>query len=417
MSLEREINLASVYRVIWERGKRILMVTFTVIVIAYITTLFMTKRYGAMAELEVKPSRVGERAMDHWITPMEVFERYIVGDDSLKIVLDNYNLDRNPFNIHRVNQLASRINVSRYRETTIIRIYAEMETPEMAATVANELARIGIEKNIDLLRDEVNTTADLLDDALSTRITDNASREDAYLKAQKEYTVEVIQKKLDNLFSRWQKLMSERENLVLSTKELETRVASLNEAVSHQPEKFELSRTLSEDLVLLEALRGTSSEAEGTDLANMSLTIESPNQEHYTLLSEKDRLEAQLHGDRVKLELTEALIPEVKQEIDELQNRLYEAQLEVARLKAEYDRSYEIFGGIDKEYGWASPTIFSERYDIALVNRAIPKIRPVRPNRLAILSLSGSFAFLLTLAYFLLKDLYGIAQQSDAMSA
>ncbi len=417
MSVDREINLASVYRVIWERGKRILFVTLLAMVVAYVTTLFMTKRYGAMAELEVKPSRVGERAMDHWITPIEVFERYIVGDDSLKTVIEEFALDGEPFNIGTVNQLASRINVSKYRETTMIRIYAEMETPEMAAKVANELAKIGIEKNINLLREEVQTTADLLDDALSDRIKDNASREQAYLKAQKAYMVEVIQKKLDNVFSRWQKLLSERENLVVSTKELETRVASLTDALSHQPEKLKLDRTLSEDLVLLETLRGASKKLEGMDLTNIALTIESPNQEHYTLLSEKDRLNAQLQGDRAKLDLIETMIPELKEEIDELQNRLYEAQLDVARMKAEYDRSYEIFGGIDKEHGWASPTVFSERYDIALVNQAIPKERAVRPNRLAILLLSGSLAFLLALVYFLLKDLYGIAQRSGQASA
>ncbi|MFH1741758.1 MAG: Wzz/FepE/Etk N-terminal domain-containing protein [bacterium] len=411
MTVDRQIDLASVYRVVWERGKRILVVTFAVMIVSYIATLFMTKRYGAMTEVEIKPSRVGERAMERWITAIEVFGRYAEGDDAVLHVIEEFDLDREPYNIRTVNQMASRIGVSRFKETSVIRIYAEMETPQMAADVAEGLAKYMIDKNLDLLGKEVETTINLLDESLSARIANNASRETEYLKAQSKYAVEIQQKYLDNLYSRWQKLMSERENLVVSTRELSVRVASLVQAVTHQPEKFELNRTLSEDLVLLEAIRTANPSLKGVDLSNLSLTIESPNPEHYTLLSEKDRLQAQMEGDRAKLNLTESLIPELKSEIDGVQNEIYESQLEVARFKAEYDRSYEIFGGIDKEYGWTFTTVFSERYDISIINHAIPKDAVVRPNRPAAVVLSGSFAFLLALAYFLLKDLYGIAQQ------
>jgi capsular polysaccharide biosynthesis protein len=412
MTVEREINLASVYHVVWERGKRILLVTFLLMGLSYVTTLFMTERYEAHAELEVKPSRIGENVMRGWITPFEVYGRYI-GDETLLNIMNDLGLRGEPFNIRKVDQFAARITVSRFRETSVLFVYTEMETPEMAARVANTLADHIIKKNLDLLAKEAHTSVNLIDQSLSARITDNASREVAYQEAQERYRIEIQQKYLDNLISRWQTRMSERENLIMSTRELATRLASLEEAVSHQPQKLELKRTLSEDLVLLEAIREAAPDQKGPDLANLSLIIESPNQEHYTLLSLKDQMRAQLEGDLAKLALTETLIPDLKREIDQVQGQIYMGQLEVARMKAEYDRSYEIFGGIDKEYGWTPITIFSERYDINIISPAVPKDKVVTPNRPAIVVLSGSLAFLIALAYFLLRDLYGLAQRRD----
>lgn len=412
MTVEREINLASVYRVVWDRGKRILMVTVATMIVAFLITLVMTKRYGATAEVEIKPSRIGERAMAHWVTPVEVYARYIEGDDTWQGLIDELDLDRKPFNIRKPKKLVDRVDISKYKETSVIQVYAEMETPEMAATLANTLAQRMIDKNLQFLAEEAETTAELLERSLSARLTKDASLEFAYLTAKKEYAIDVWQKHLENLISRWQTLISQQENLTISTLELAKRLSSLDEALTHQPEKFELKRTLSEDLVLLEAIRNANPDQTGADLANLSVTIESINQQHYALLSQKDLLQAQLDGDTAKLTLIESLIPQLKTEIDEIQDQIYVGQLEVTRLKAEYDRSYEIFGGIDKQYGWTPTTVFSERYDIAIINPAIapPKDRIARPNRPAIVVLSGSLAFLLTLVYFLLRDLYGIAR-------
>jgi len=418
MSIEREIDLSSVYWVVWERGKRILTVTFVVMIVSFIATLFMTKRYGAMAEVEVRPSRVGERAMQYWVTPVEVYARYIEGDDTLKAIIDDpeLGLSKKPYEISQVDQLASRISVSKYKETSVIRVYAEMETPEMAAKVANSLVQKGIAKNIAFLIEEASRTAQLLDETLADRMAANNSREQLYLRTQKEYEVEVLQKYLDNLYSQWQLRLSERENLIVSTQELAVRVAGLEKAVQNQPEKLVLARTLSEDAVLFEMVRSATPELKGSQLPNLSLTIESPNQEHYTLLAEKDRLNAQLVADQAKLAQIEKMLPDLEQKVREVQDQIYERQIEVARLKAEYDRSYEIFGGIDKELGWAFTTIFSERYEMIPITKALAKDTVARPNRPAVVVLSGSMAFLAALAYFLLKDLYGIAQKKESAS-
>ncbi|HPA46636.1 MAG TPA: Wzz/FepE/Etk N-terminal domain-containing protein [bacterium] len=417
MNVEREIDLASVYRVVWERGKRILIVTFVVMVFSYLATLSMTKRYGAMAEVEVRPSHVGEHAMQNWPIPIEAQARYIEGDDTLKAVIDELKLAEEPFEIKKVDQLASRISVSKYKETSIIRVYAEMETSEMAAKVANKLAQKGIEKNLAFLVQEASRTAQLLDETLSARMIANASRETNYLLAQKQYELEKLQKYLDNLYSQWQLRMSERENLLISDRELTARVASLEEAIQHQPEKIYLTRALSEEAVLLEMIRSATPDVKGSRLPDLSLTIESPNPEHYALVAEKDRLEAQLKGDQAKLAQIEATLPGLENQVRETQNKFYDANMEVARLKAEYDRSYEIFGGIDKELGWAFTTIFSERYEMIQVNQALAKDAVASPNRPAVVVLSGSLAFLMALAYFLLKDLYGIAQKKESVSA
>jgi uncharacterized coiled-coil protein SlyX len=210
--------------------------------------------------------------------------------------------------------------------------------------------------------------------------------------------------------------LSERENLIVSTQELAVRVAGLEKAVQNQPEKLVLARTLSEDAVLFEMVRSATPELKGSQLPNLSLTIESPNQEHYTLLAEKDRLNAQLVADQAKLAQIEKMLPDLEQKVREVQDQIYERQIEVARLKAEYDRSYEIFGGIDKELGWAFTTIFSERYEMIPITKALAKDTVARPNRPAVVVLSGSMAFLAALAYFLLKDLYGIAQKKESAS-
>nr|HPO08667.1 hypothetical protein [bacterium] len=238
-----------------------------------------------------------------------------------------------------------------------------------------------------------------------------------YLLAQKQYELEKLQKYLDNLYSQWQLRMSERENLLISDRELTARVASLEEAIQHQPEKIYLTRALSEEAVLLEMIRSATPDVKGSRLPDLSLTIESPNPEHYALVAEKDRLEAQLKGDQAKLAQIEATLPGLENQVRETQNKFYDANMEVARLKAEYDRSYEIFGGIDKELGWAFTTIFSERYEMIQVNQALAKDAVASPNRPAVVVLSGSLAFLMALAYFLLKDLYGIAQKKESVSA
>lgn len=408
--VEREIQLGSIFQVVWKRGRNIAMVALTVMVLTALLSLLIHNRYRSEVDLVMTKSKIGERAMMYPAIPMKTYEGLLSSDALLKAVINENGLDKSPFNLEYPRDLKDRMRV-RYEEGTArIQVSVELEDPEKAAAVANDVAKKAVKLNRDIILAETKNSRELIDDQLKPIQLQTEIYRQNYEQALVDNKKQLLANKLDTDNTNLAVLRQQKETLFHSLVEQREKLKQYElvfSATDFTPQ-IDITRTLSSDTVMQGAVKKEKGDLDVNDLGSITFVEQSINEVYQTMRQEYLSLKVNLPGLEAKYESTTSRIAELEQLVNEEQEKLSRMEVSEAEIKRKLDQSLEVLAGIEKNYEWAGTTVASERQDLDIAYPAIPDDKKVYPRRSLIVVLAGMIAFLIMFAYYLVSDLYGL---------
>lgn len=414
--VEREINLSSVLVVIWERGKKIALFTFLCAVLGYVGTFLIPERFSSEATVFMNRSKIGERTMTDPPVSMQTYENFFSRQPMMKRVIEKYDLHKAPYNLKYPNDLKGRISVEREELISLLSVSVEMEDPEMAATVANELAAQAIDINQKVMQLEAESSTDKIEEAVLPIVEEMNANRQAYLQTLNKNTKQVLNSNFNSNISTLALFQQQKANLDVSIIELENRLAYFEDIFSATDfnETIEVKRKVIYDPLVTETIRDKVRDMNVDELNDFSLREEHLNSAYIELNQEYQKLKVDLPAMKAKRDYLVGKIDDLEDKVKEQAKRINEMDVEEMVAKADFDRMLEVFSGIDKQIGWAPTTVISERQDLYLIEEAIPNPKKVYPQRTLFAGLVGMIAFLVIFLYYLMADLYGLVTLGHA---
>ncbi len=422
---EKEINLSSIIRVMWERGKRILLFTLLCTALAAIVSLLIHNRYESAAVLFMNKSKLGERTMQYPSVPMRTYEKLFMQDEVILDVMKKYALDQSPYSFKYADDLRDRIMVYYLIDTSLINIAVVLEDPQTAADVANELASRAIAKVDNLLRIEQNTSTHEIETQSDKIYNEAIGFKNTHLETQKRNLLPMQIQTLSNYMTLYANAMQQRDTLDHSIVEQERRKVGFEEilsATSDYKQKVELRRALITDPLLIQQYREQhGGEIRLDDLKDIVFVEEQMDVYYNQFMMEYKKLLIDLPSLIPKRDSLLKSEQDYKKKIEDLQTKMFDMEMEELVTKGDFDRALEVYSGINKQVGWAGTTVATERQDLVQVSHAVPNLKKVSPRRSLMVAVSGMSSFLLAFLYYLLVDLYGLVRSNtgreDSISA
>lgn len=413
MSVEKEINLASIVEVMWNRAKGILLFTFATMILAMIATLLLHNRYTATAKLLMNKSKLGEHTMQNPAIPMNTYLEMSLDDTLLKNLLKTYKLTEPPYNFKYRRDLLERIDVVLLQDTSLLEIVVQLEVAQTSADVANAVAQDLINKSTGIMHMESDLSSLSISDEVH-RISDEVEvKRQNYENVLIKNKLQLVRNELDTRISMLAKERQEIANIESAIAQLESKALIMAEVLSSTEftKIIITNNNVLRDSLIEATVRSEIGDIDIEQLSKISFENENLNMEYLAMKREYETLRADLAGQRSMLEDKEDRVIALEKETGELQQRLSEMDLQEMVAKADFDRALEILGGIDKQEGWAGTSVVTERQDLFRVVEAIPPDKKSYPQRTLMVGIVGSIAFLLSFMYYLLRDLYGLLKE------
>lgn len=413
MAIEKEINLASLIEVMWVRARGILLFTFGALVLAMLVSLTIQNRYSAMAKVIMNKSKLGERTMQNPAIPMNSYLILANSESLHQSLMKKYNLTDPPFNLIYPEDLQSRINLWLVQDTSMLRIEVELEDPQTAADVANDIANNLIEKSSEIIQLETTSSVAKIAGEVQQLREDVRSKKDIYEKLLLENNKQFIMNKLDTSNSILAKERSEIPNIKSAIAQMVAQVSKYNEVLSATDFQLiiETKKNVLDDPSFTETARSHMKNQDIAAFGEITIVDEELNEGYIVQRREADKLVVDLEGQRNMLTEKEERVAFLEEEVKKLEQTFNRMNLAEEIAKAEYDRTLEILGGVDKEYGWTATNVASERQDLYLIDAAVPPMKKSYPPRTLMVGIVGTIAFLLSFMYYLLRDLYGLMKE------
>lgn len=407
---EREINLLSILFVIWERGKRIAMYTLICMVVVSIATLFIKDRFRAEATLFINLSKIGERTMQFPTVTNTTYTKLFYREGMLKEVIDEFQLNKPPYNLKYPKDLHGRVMVDTQKEISLISLVVELENPQMAANVTNKIADKASEMVQKIQELESKSSTSKLGLSLNPISTQLNSFRDNYLSTLKKNKKNVLNSEFNSNVSIISLYRQQKSDLDATVLELEKRSGLFSKILSatDYTEKIEVLRKVVYDPYISKITQEQISAADLEKLNQLSIREEMINDGWNKLKMEYQKLQVDLPAMIAKRNFLTEQIKIMEQTLNKQSEKLAEIDVEEMVAKANFDRTLEVYGGIDKQIGWAPTTIASEREDLYVLEHAIPNVKKVYPRRSLMVGLAGMLSFILSFMYYLISDLYGL---------
>jgi capsular polysaccharide biosynthesis protein len=414
MIQEREISLQSVVQVILSRGVRIIIFSLICMILGSIYSLLIPNRYVSTATLQMNKSKIGEKTMNNPAIPMTTYQLIVDVDEIYENVFGAFpQLRESPFTMKYTDDLRDRIVVYFPANTSLIYVNCTLEDHELAAKVANKFAELVIKKNKDLMNFEKEASRKQIQDELVDIRKEMNVYRGKYLEILQKNIKPIVIAKLNNQISTLSTLEQGLDTLDHSIIELQTKYNKFHEIFSATDTTFQQIIDLKRSIVIDPVFTKTLEEIEQREipfsqLQDISFTDQALNLAYVDNYKEYIALQANLPSLIAKRESMKERIEKIRKEIDSLQIKLSEMDVEETIAKADLDRTLEVLSGIDKQVGWIGTTIATERQDLFLWAKAVPNEKKVYPQRSLIVMVVGTMAFLISFLFYLLADLYGL---------
>jgi len=417
MKIEREINLAAMMEVMWERGKKILIFTLVTSIFGLLVSFAIPNRYGAQAIVVMNSSKLGLRIMEKPVFNLNTYMNLINADATLKKIIDDYKLNKSPYKLKYPENLKSRIGISMISPgANLMSIYVELEDATVAAKVSNELAMQAIIVCKKIMNNEKEVNASTIQEEVNKRLVEVDTNRKIYLDMLQKNLKPVFMKRLDTNMTVLATYRQEKETLDGSLIELENQLDNFKTLFSGTalPRIIDTTRNIIMDGLAMESVRKMiGGNLDPSLISRLDFKDQTVNTGYILLLQEYSKLKVDYPARKEKRDFMVKRIKELETEVEKDQKELFLMDVQEQAAKAYFDTSMEVYSGVAKQAGWAGTTVGTERQDLVLIHEAIPKSKKVYPPRTILVGLVGSLAFLLSFLYFLLTDLYGLLQVTE----
>lgn len=238
---------------LWRARVPILVLAIVLAGAGAILSLLGTRQYEATATLSVTPSKAGDPAGPNPALALS-FVPLIGSHTVAQQVVNELNLDDAPYRLTPSRLLDEVVTVRAVPDSTLVRVVARIDNPELAARVAARFAELGIEHARHVTEGEVDSVTKELADMVEQANARATEAEKAYDDYRRTAQLELIKKEVETL-------LDQRADLMKVTVELEAERARLAKAEQEREARSPtttLRQSIVEDTAMTEAARSQS---------------------------------------------------------------------------------------------------------------------------------------------------------------
>jgi len=363
--------------------------------VALLVSLFLPKIYRATTYIMVSESKIGSGSGDTpWqqVALLPTFVPFVDNDALIGESLSGFRLNRPPYNLtadrfRREGYLDVRIPKS----TRLLELDVEFPNAQLAADLANDLARRAVQFNNRMNAADTSATQEFLKKQLeeaTTRLAQAAARR---LKVQQDARMEDREKELGILLAEKAGLSARLEQLRLDLAQDQSKAKTLKQALATQPRTYLLKKSVTTDRFLERATEKLDPSGEPLTMTEEVLNTTREDIQHNFVKATVD-----VAAENAGITASESRLGQVDKQISSLLARLTALRNEVENAEHDYRLAYEAVKTASHEYQNASVTVSSKSQDLKQVAPAIVPERPVRPRIL----LNTVLGFLLGIMLF-----------------
>ena len=410
MSSAREIDLRDVVRTVLSQWWLVVGATLAAMLLAGLVAWgLLQDEYTSEVLLQFSKSKMGTRTNQEDLTVLqpETFIYYLVNNDTLQRAWSDNQLGEAPYNLP-FDGFRGMVSASHLRNTNLIRLTVTLPEAKLAAKVAADLARMGVERNQQLMDAEILRSQEFLADTVG-----QASRafEDAYQK--------LLAERLTNQVERWDNAVRQNGEVLRqiemdysealhSYEEARARYASLIEWITGEkalPERQFVTQSIEGNAALKGLVKDMIRGGE-KDVLPLSMKSEMINYNYTETLGKLIQVQSDMQGMQAKMRVKDG-------ERKRMEGVQAEAMANLARARADEDLVYGRFsivrdtlGSLEPHVLEAAARVVEERQDLAALDSPREPERPSGPPRLLFVLVAGMLGFGASSSLLVLRHLY-----------
>jgi uncharacterized protein involved in exopolysaccharide biosynthesis len=323
------------------------------------------RQYEAVVTLTVNQPR-GEAAVP--VNPAN-YRALVENYSIVAVAIKNADLEQGPRAISPRDFIRKSLTVEEVRGTNLIRIHVRLHDPELAARVANDLARLAVDLNRRVSTEEGTSMRDQLKTQASEAEQRLRQTEKVLVEFEREHNLEVLKADVEGM-------LKQRETLAEIDSSLSGERAH-EEASSREqrlrPPVLTLNRAIDTDPTMLELARDQSSG--GQSPLRFGLQTEESNKVYQTVdelvIRSRARV-AQLEQARKQILAASAGMAEGGRLAE-----YYALEIEKARLEADVALARKVYEDVAFRYEQARVVVTSGSAQLQIVDAGVPSDVPV----------------------------------------
>jgi polysaccharide biosynthesis transport protein len=392
----REMQLVDYLAVLWEWKTLILVGTVTSALFAIIGAFLSPKIYEGVASLIVLTPRFRvENAAPGQLEAMEArvaksYEGMIKSRAALTATLDEFGLRETGLELR---DLEEAVNVSATKDSNVLHLAVRMSDPEVAAGIANFVARKAIDLNRELAAGELGQSRTFLQSESERAGAELARVEKELEEFKKDAAIEILSKDVEIRLTGLAEMEVTLGKVVTELAGTRSRAETLSKELAEQPVTFKTSSGLVNDQAYQQLLARLSS-SESKELMSLKMQTDELNPT-YPLLSELlARQRSEIDGFIGKEKSLRAQIEQYRSDLSRLQKELVEKTSQQTRLSRSYEIAVRAFNQLRESFEDTNVAVVSQSGQLKLLDPALPPAFPVGPRRALAAAIGAVCGFL-----------------------
>ena len=427
------MNGQQFFTIIWSRKGLIALCLVITVLTALVVSLLMPKQFIATTALVLDQRGIDQITGN--VLPTQLMSGYmatqldIISSHNVALkVVKHLKMDEDPqliANFQKSNAggdirdamadlLLSHLEVKPSRESSIIQINFSSIDPQFSALVANAFAQAYIQTSVDLRVQPAKLNADWFDDQLSALRKRMESAQEKLSAAQQKHGIVMTDDRLDLEDSRLATLARQLVESQAHTDELLSRKKQLVEALAGRMAFESLTEILNNPFV--QSLKSELARTEAK-FAELSERVDKNHPQYQQAQAEITSLRKKIKAEiRTVLNGVESSVASSKQHDDSLSFAIAEQKSKVLELKKQRDEIGVLKREVEnaqRAYDAAMQRSVQTRMEseisqtnIAVLNSAIPPLKPAKPRILLNLLLSMVMGAVLGVGASLLAEMF-----------
>jgi len=402
-----EIGLMEHVFVLWRYRLVIIIGTFLCGLAAFAMGKITPPTYEAMTRLIVSPPKTGAANETAPAISVATFRALVENQSLCAKMVEEFGLNKEPYRVTPARFINSLVKVETLRDTNVVVVKVRLWDPELAAKVANRLAKAAEQLAQQLNREETISARDIISAQLEEsqkRLSLAAQRLESF---RRQAQLELLRKDVDAL-------LGQRGALLALLVDIQAEKARLSqaEALLKGKEKIEtLKRSIDTDPAAMEVAR------RGAGDSGSVLPLQLRNEFVNPVYENLDQVIATSQTRLAGLEKQKSELVDVRRLDADQQGKLtllYERETELARLQTEYDLSKAVYVDVATRHEQARLQVAGRSAQLQVMDSALPPDRPISPRVLRNTAAGLVLGFMLTVMGVLLYGAVGAAVAREA---
>jgi polysaccharide biosynthesis transport protein len=378
----QQVELIDYLLVLWHWRFPIVLGTLLSAGAALAVSLIIPNTYQATTTLMVTRSKFGsEQSLgpQQLALTAKTFEGIIRNRGAMGDAVEAFKLGEAPY-FTKPRDLMERVETSAVKDTSLLTVAVEFRDAEMAADIANFLAKRAIELNNTLNEGEIGESRTFLETQVERTAASLKEAESALETYQKAANIEIIRKNLEIRLARYGDLEAQRTKVGTDLVAVTAALASLDKSLNEQPTTLTTSRNLVEDPAYQQAL----AKLPRADVqALLGINMRSEQLNPVSTFVQQKRAEVQRDVSSLtarKQELTE-LLAENTAALDAVQSEFIEKSTQLQRLTRAYELQRDSYKSLRSRLEATNIEVASKTSLLKVVDAAVPPLRHLRPRK------------------------------------